>query len=1369
MRMPGVKIRSTVHFFFIAAILAICSDVEGMVRTEVEEDYQKTFYTVNDGLTQNEITAIAQDKYGFMWFGTRGGLNRFDGYEFLKFKPEPGMHSGLKSPSVEILYPDRAGNIWVGTKSGGLSMYNIVTGQLTDPDSTGRFPIRIISFYEDDAGHFWIGSWANGVFDFDPETGSVTRYLVNQRVSSILQTSDGTMWFGASNGLRFKKPGEEAIGTYSTGAGYFEVTEMKEDTAGQAIWLVGWNVGLVRLNYAERTHQTFELADGDAKLLDTYSLLSDQSGDLWIGTWGNGLHRFRIREGTATRVSLVPPFYSNPTMDLDIVLDIFQDRAGDLWVGTDGGGVVRLSLNNSFKTLLSNEFSGAGSWHINSLCITGGDELWIGTRVNGLHHKIPGRTSRFVGFGPDHPSHDDTRFRVKVLYSDENDTVWVGLENGLFIVERNNAGNRQLVNAAAHFDSPALWQLRKVTGILRHDGNLLVATQQNGLYRFRKQAGKYMLLDHFHSGDPNNSFEDNRVSALTADHDGNLWIGTYKGLYRMTKRDTVPVPADQLLSSGSDAFLCDIVLSATMDAAGSIWVGTPCGLNRLTKAGADRYNHIEYTSREGLTDDFINAIQAAGNYIWMSTNAGISRLDPSDETFRNYNVSEGIWGFTFSESAAAQSGNGRIYFGGSSDIVYFDPGAMDVEMDPPVVVITKFRVMNRDITVEEDGVLRVPVNEAEQVTLDHRQKEFSFEIAALDYRSPESNQYAYRLLDNQGEGEWIYTGRRRQISFSNLKPGTYTLQLAGSNSNGVWNRDGRELSIRVLPPPWKTGYALVIYLAVILALVALINRVSLKQERLKSQAEMEHMSRMKESEMNEFKLRFFTDISHELKTPLSLIQAPVEELISKDFKALSPGFFKKRLGLIHSSTIRLSDLLNQLLEFRKVEVGKARLQASLQDVEKYVREISEAYKFLAERKGIDFQMDIRVREPMLWFEPSKMEVIVNNLLSNALKYSGTPGKVTLELEDTEAEILLVVTNDGEGISEEESGKLFERFYQAPGATYRRGYGIGLDLVKRFVEMHKGTISVESEPGSFTTFTVRFKKGSAHLEKDQVVDTDRAVLSQEIMSPVPGGKEDGGGRLPKGVKHARVLVVEDKEEVREYLAELLEEHFEVLRADDGATGYDLAVTELPDLVLSDVMMPVTDGYELCERIRKNDRTAHIPVLLLTAKGSREDQLMGTRRGADGYITKPFDPLLLLEKVKQVIAARHQVAEKYKKKVTLEPLQTEISSDDEKMIRTALSIIEKKIMDPELDAESLARETGMSSSTLYRRMKKLVKQSPGEFIKSTRMKMAARYLKETQLTVSEIVEKVGYADIRNFRERFREEYGMSPSEYRSMHQE
>jgi len=505
--------RLLLRLYFIAAVFMLCSSIRAMADTGGIEEYKKSFYTVNDGLTQNEITAIVQDKYGFMWFGTRGGLNRFDGYEFLKFKPEPGMKGGLQSPSIEVLFSDHSGDIWVGTKSGGLSLYDIDAGQMTDPDTAGSFPIRIISIYEDAEGHFWIGSWANGVFDFDPATGSVTHYLGNQRISSILQTSDGTMWFGASNGLRFKKPGMEEIGNYPVGQGYFEVTEMVEDSAGGVLWLVGWNVGLVRFRYHDMTHETVALSDGETKLLDTYSLLADQSGNLWVGTWGNGLHRFNIRKETTKRVTLVPPFYNNPTMDLDIVLDIFQDRAGDLWVGTDGGGVVRLSLTNNFRTLLSDTPGVEGSWHINSLCITGNSNLWIGTRVNGLYWQAPGATPRFVGFGPEHPQHGNTGFRVKALYADRGDTVWVGLENGLFLVSGtgNGNGNHNLVNSAVYFNSPALWQLRKVTGVLRQGEDLLVATQQNGLYRYRRENGTFILLNHFYNGDPYNTFEDNRV------------------------------------------------------------------------------------------------------------------------------------------------------------------------------------------------------------------------------------------------------------------------------------------------------------------------------------------------------------------------------------------------------------------------------------------------------------------------------------------------------------------------------------------------------------------------------------------------------------------------------------------------------------------------------------------------------------------------------------------------------------------------------------------------------------------------------------------------------------------------------------------
>jgi CheY-like chemotaxis protein/AraC-like DNA-binding protein len=493
----------------------------------------------------------------------------------------------------------------------------------------------------------------------------------------------------------------------------------------------------------------------------------------------------------------------------------------------------------------------------------------------------------------------------------------------------------------------------------------------------------------------------------------------------------------------------------------------------------------------------------------------------------------------------------------------------------------------------------------------------------------------------------------------------------------------------------------------------------------------------------------------------------VEELMSRDYTTLSESFFEKRMRLIHNSTIRLTDLLNQLLEFRKVEVGKAVLKASEQDVVKYIAMICESYSFLAENKKIYFHSDLPSKSIPLWFEPSKMDVIVNNLLSNAFKYSGTPGKVWVRLTELDEQLVLEVCNDGEGISEGEISKLFDRFYQASGGSRRRGQGsgIGLDLVKRFVEMHRGQITVESQPDVNTCFKVVFLKGDAHLSESEKTVVTKEQENREVVTEREVSREPvRPGQIPRGTRGAKVLIVEDNDQVREYLIDLLGDLFELSVAVDGIAGYTSVIDEMPALVLSDVMMPRSDGYELCARIKKNEKTSHIPVILLTAKDGKDEYLTGTRHGADAYITKPFDPLLLLEKIKQLISSRVILQEKYSRKLTLAPLNIEISKEDEKFIGSVMKIIEKHMGAAALDSEFIAGEVNMSASTFYRKMKKTVGQSPGEFIKSMRMKMAARYLRESDLTVSEIVERVGYSDIRNFRKSFRDEYGISPAEYR-----
>ncbi len=676
--------------------------------------------------------------------------------------------------------------------------------------------------------------------------------------------------------------------------------------------------------------------------------------------------------------------------------------------------------------------------------------------------------------------------------------------------------------------------------------------------------------------------------------------------------------------------------------------------------------------------------------------------------------------------------------------------------------------MNREVKVSPGGILPVAINEVGKIVLGHKDKEISIEFAALDYRSPARNQYQYKL-EREGEHEdWEYLGNRRIVSYQNLKAGEYTLFLKGSNSNGQWNDSSRELQIKVMASPFKRWYALLVYIMFTILIIVLIMQTSLKQERLKNQAHMEHMKHEQDKQMNEYKLRFFTNISHEFRTPLSLILAPMNELLRNEKQELNRNVLKK-LGLVQKNANRLLKLINQLIEFRKAEVGKVKVEPAEQDIVGFLKEITQPFAELAEQKSIEFKVDYNIRKKLLYFDARKLSVVVNNLINNAIKYCGEPGKVQVLIEESDSDVCLTFINNGEGIPARDIDHIFDRFYQVSSSRYLDSSGIGLALVKNYVEMHRGSINVESNANEVTKFAVRLKKGRDHFTDEEITDAkDQKVSTEEFIVE----KDESGDEAVfhhMGTRGAKILVIDDNKDVREYLKDLLSPYYEVSTAENGKLGFDTALEIFPDLILSDIMMPVMDGYELCEKIKSHELLSHIPFAMLTAKDTSSDMIFGARKGADYHITKPFDPELLLEKIKQILSSRKQLASKFSRKVTLDPVDKEITSEDERILKSAIKVIEKNIENDELNLDMMADEMAMSSSTLYRKMKAISGQSPGEFIRSVRFKRAAQLLRDSDLAVSEIIEQVGYHSVKQFRENFKSEFGTNPANYRKQFRE
>ncbi|TRX66285.1 two-component regulator propeller domain-containing protein [Carboxylicivirga sp. M1479] len=1318
------------------------------------QEYQISYLSVEDGLSHNEVTSIVQDNDGFMWFGTRGGLNRYDGYQFKHYKPDWQQTSSIQGASVECLFRDSNGHLWIGTQTGGYSYFDLVKERFVVPPGSGKLnKTPVISFDEDSKGNICISSFGNGIVKYRAE-GDVIESISSGLCRSVTCVNDTLVFWGTQSGLGFVSA-DKVEKTIRFSKGYHDPMKIIADRQQPCIWMVGWNLNLTRYNYSNGSTTNFvipDLPDNEAGI----SLMQDNAGDLWIGTKGQGLFKFSVADLTFHKVEIKPDVDNISHSDYDFILDIYQDVAGDIWVGTNGGGIVRLSANKQFYTYDAN--NDIGGQHITSVLEDRDGVLWVGTKGKGLFvSNGEGKFSKVSVIQNKMRSEFESEHVISI-YQSENGLIWVCLESTLYVIKNNIDGSKELLPASTFFNSPSL-RVRKPVDLIVLGNQLWVASEVNGLYLFEKEKSEFVLKKKIYARDHERQLVSHRGLVLNYDHRNRLWIGTNLGLHLYQAEKNSFIAVENLIDNYTT--LDKTILCLHTDNSGHVWFGTPSSLNQLVEEPNGSFKLMEYTKKDGLADDYINCILSdkKGN-IWLSTNAGLSMYNKQSRTFRNYDESDGIGGLNFSKTSGCIGHDGQMYFGGFNGVTYFNPEEVKDNNYNPPVAITEFKILNKPSVVNPKGAFKKSINSQQRIHLNHLQNEFSIEFSALDYKAPHLNHYAYWLegLDSTR----VLLGNRRYVSFSNLKPGDYTLRLYGTNSNGSWSDRERTLNISVSPAPWKTWYANGAYVLLIVLTVFVIVKVARRQEQLKQEVEIQKTQRVNQKKMNDDKLRFFTNISHEIRTPLTLILAPVSELLQKDFSKLGQDYVKSKIEVVYQSASKLQELVNQLLEFRKLEAGKAQLQASENNMIEFVKHLTEPFAIYAESKKIGFKTNYKLKNPTLYFDNEKMAVVVNNLLSNAFKYVGQTGEVSVLLEQDEQHIFIHISNNGSGIPPSSMTSIFERFYQPPGHSPIGSTGIGLSLVKSYIELHKGEINVTSTRGELTTFTISLLKGTSHLLADEI--TKSPTKEKHFEGITEKFSKMQVRQLPKAIRGDKILIVDDNEEIMKYLHGLLEQNFEVIDAKDGLEAYEGVLEHKPELVISDVMMPRMDGFELCQKIKSNELVSHIPVILLTAKGEGKDELLGTRHGADAYMIKPFNPILLLEKVNLLIESRRKLSYKFAEKVVLEPKGEVIEKDDVKLLKQIISIVEENIDNVTFTKEELATKMAMSYMTLYRKCKKMIDITPGAYIRSMRLKRAAQYLRETDMTVLEIIDKVAYADAKSFRRGFSKEFGMIPSEYR-----
>lgn len=1332
-------------------------------------------YTIQDGLSDDKIHCIFQDTQGWIWIGSSFGVLRFDGYEFHKFHIDSEESEILDKSLIRTIYEDRNQRIWIGTENHGLFKYDRSVYGLEHISKRGKTKNlcnnSIWAIAEDAKGLFWIGT-ENGLNRYDPVTGKLQSYfhdpdnpesLSDNFIRTLYIDHAGYLWIGTNNGITRLNTNDNTFQRFLTEKTTFEreseVWEIYEDAKNQ-IWAGTYLGGLKKFDKKLNRFQNVSLESVNDRSNTVRAIVQDRNRNLWIGTRA-GLFRLNSKDYTVT-------YFAHDDMDENSlvhnsVLELFIDRKGDLWVGTRDG----ISHLNFDKQAFGNLTIGGGNnkglnnSEIYAFWEGGLDDIWIGTENGGIN--IYNYKKKDISYIT--TANGLSNNCIKAFCYDNKNTLYIGtylgglniynLKTGVFEYRVNDPED------TTSLSDNAVWT------ILCDSKDRIWLGTDDGLDLYDPVSGKFT-----HYGE---KYGVSMVVMVYEDSRGRLWI--YSENIKLTMVDTDEKIRDFPYKTRA---ICD-------DKYQNIWIGT-LG-NGLIRFDIENNSSVVYTTREGLCNNIIyGIINENDNYLWISTKNGISRYDIHSNSFKNYFNSDGLLNSQYNYGAFLMENDQTLVFGGGKGVDFIFLNQLGENKYIPNIVFTDFKVFNNPVPiVNESGKKNTLSNlicETKQIILEYDQNMLSFEFAALNYANSEKNMYEYRL---EGfDKDWNRVGNQRRATYTNLDPGNYTLHVVGSNNDNVFNTEGTSLQITILPPFWKTIWFRILILFVLLFLGYCVYLFISNREKLKNQLLFERESARKVQELERLKHQFFMNISHEIRTPLSLILGPLDKLLK--FK-LTDEERHSHLEIIQRSAMNLKKLVNQLLDYRKLETGNIKLELKKGNISRFMKEIYDSFKDMASERKIQLNYKSVQDEIPALFDPDKIEKIINNLLSNAFKYTEEGGTISLSIStilvdeidenNTFIPVLdkknskhgkflqIIVRDTGIGIPSNQINKIFNRFVQVKGRreVYRSGgTGIGLSLTKELIKIHNGFIQVKSKEGKGSRFKVlipliEYEEELTTMIKPENTEEQQNLLysmqNEVVIKDVPDKNDNNNKRV--------LLIVDDNPDIRLFIKHHFEPEYAVIEGRNGRDGWEKTLETIPDIIVADIMMPVMNGKEFCRKIKKDERTSHIPVVLLTALHSNENQIAGIDAGADDYITKPFDISLLKARVDNMLYIRKALRERYSKEMVLKPKEIVLSSPDEKFLKRVINVIEKNIDNIELDVDSLSQQIGVSRTQLYRKIAALTDMSAKEFVRDIRLKRATQLIVQDKLTISEIALKTGFNDISYFRKCFKEKYGMSASEF------
>lgn len=1350
-----------------------------------------------DGLSQHDVNCIIQDKDGFMWFGTNDGLNKYDGYNFKIFRPSKNTSGSISGRIIQKIESDYYGNLWIASLDGGLNYYNLEKEIFFNfSEKLSQFGNYVNDVTISDDGILWV--------QFKQKTCyAVLKENVDEMEFHVLLTED------------VESPVEKL--------GNRILIKQKD------VFLLSSQV-LYSLNYKIIEGQITALNFTPTKNTNFISQLSGPNGKVWELHKGkiiykdnsklnltkninNLSNRFGVLDRNNNLWCVIDEKLSNvsksgealivKTIDFEklefvglknnSINSVFVDRTGNLWVGSNGGGIYKKTNNDyQFKHFRKKNYEGSlSSNKIRSLHEDQFGNLWIGTELGGLNFlsKSSPNYNTFESFTFSKNENGLTSnniFSISENIIDENHSIlWFSTESGglnKLVINKNDASKdfkfekfNNPVNDGSNVKTLAIHSI-----FSEGKNRLWIGYYGSGLGLAEWDTPESKPYFSFINPDDKKiQFPGKIIRDIYRDASGVLWITTNNGLNKLIENSTDITKSYfksyRYDSSNDTSIGSDYTLQIFESTNKTLWIGTiGGGLNKLIRnkersvVGFKRYN----TQNKQFPNDVINSIQEDDNgFLWVGTNTGLVKFDPIKESFKTYSTNE-LQNPEMSEISALKRKNGELVFGGVNGINVFTSKSNKKSNIAPRTLITDFSILYEPVkplqVINNKVILDQGIAHTDHITLDANINNFSFSFSSLHFNDSRFNKYKY-ILEGFDEN-WIETSSDFRVAkYTNIKPGDYVFKVYGSNNKGVWSEKPAKVNLTLLPPWYFTLWAKTLYLLSFILIFYLLSRISVIQIKRKRKLELNRLEKEKEKEINKVKLEFFTNISHELRSPLTLILGPAEKLIKQGEKLQ-----KKEKLRLYRTMQRNSDyilgLIKQLLDFRKLEQGEIKLKCTHINLVNLIQKVTEQFQTKAEQEKLNLNYDFNKKKIFAWIDATIIEKIIHNLLSNAIKFTPKGGNITIGVRELslqksiypEGHIEIQLEDNGIGIASSDVKTIFNRFYQSDNQNKKNeGFGIGLSFSQNLAKLHGGEIKVKSQLKKGSCFTLLIPLGNSHLSNEQMIENNEIIVSKvehhDNLDLVNDQQKDSSGHKNK----PSLLIIEDNLEIYHYLTSELSQHYLTIGSTDGKQGIDLAFEKLPDIIISDIMMPGTNGIEVSKTLKNNIKTSHIPIILLSARANDESKIEGLKSGADVYLTKPFSLEVLKTQLTSLLNNRKIIHNEFKN-LNFEPSKIEISSMDEVFVENIINIIKDNIDNSNFTVQEFSNLSGMSRTTFFNKVKSITGLKPTEFLRNYRLKLAAQFLSKGY-SVKEAMYKTGFNTPSYFSQSFKVLFKMTPTEF------